>query len=382
VGPLPVSAVDCVQPALQHTRGQLFTRARFGQWLRLALVGILAAEVHVGGCGLGTFGKHFPRVHPQSGNEFLPSSALPFGMPRLNPSHISEHIAPFIGLIVVGVFVLIVLSFVFLYISSVFRFILFDSVLRRRCSIGEGWLQWRRAGGRFFLWQIVFQISASLFLAVLVGAPLALALATGWATDLREHVGRMIVGVILVGGLFLVFVLTAIVVQVLARDFLVPIMALEDLDFADAWHRLLKMMGQETGQYAVYLLLKLVLSLAAGILFGIIAVVPALLVVVPGLVAVLAGKAAGLGWSVTTISLAIIFGTLLLLLLIYLVALVCVPATVFFPAYAIYFLAARYPALDAVLNPAPIAPAPELPPAPAPPRTFEPPPVPPSPELL
>jgi hypothetical protein len=97
---------------------------------------------------------------------------------------------------------------------------------------------------------------------------------------------------------------------------------------------------------------------------------------------VLAGKAAGLGWSVTTISLAIIFGTLLLLLLIYLVALVCVPATVFFPAYAIYFLAARYPALDAVLNPAPIAPAPELPPAPAPPRTFEPPPVPPSPELL
>jgi hypothetical protein len=41
------------------------------------------------------------------------------------------------------------------------------------------------------------------------------------------------------------------------------------------------------------------------------------------------------------------------------IALVNVPATVFFPAFSIYFLAARYPPLDALLNPPP--PAPELP---------------------
>jgi hypothetical protein len=93
--------------------------------------------------------------------------------------------------------------------------------------------------------------------------------------------------------------------------------------------------------------------------------------------AILAGKAAGLGWSVTTISVAIIFGTVLLLLLGYLIALVCVPSTVFFPAYALYFLAARYPTLDALLHPAP-PPAPELPPVPESPPPFEPPPLPPS----
>src|SRR5208337_1153604 len=117
--------------------------------------------------------------------------------PARIPAHISENIAQFLGLIVVGIFVLIVLAFVFLYINSVFRFILFDSVLRRQCSIGEGWRKWRRAGGRFFLWQIVFQISACLFLLVLVGLPLALALAAGWTTNLREHIGRLIIGVIL-----------------------------------------------------------------------------------------------------------------------------------------------------------------------------------------
>jgi hypothetical protein len=379
---MPVSAVDCVQPALQHTREQLFTRFRFGQWSRLALVGILAAELHVGGCNFGNFGRSWPRVPHKSGSEFLPSSRLPSGWPPFNSAPISEHLGQFLGLIVVGILVAIVLAFIFLYINSVFRFILFDSVLRRQCSIGEGWQKWRRAGGRFFLWQIVFLISTWLLLAVLVGVPLALAAVAGWMTDVREHIGRLIVGVILLVGLFVVFALTAAVVQVLARDFLVPIMALEDLDFADGWHRLLAMIGREKGRYAVYLLLKLVLSIAAAILFGIIAIIAALFVVVPGVVAVLVGKAAGMGWSVTTISLAIIFGTLLLLLLIYLIAWVCVPATVFFPAYAMHFFAARYPHLDALLHPAPTPPPTELPPVPEPPPPFEPPPLPPSAEPI
>jgi hypothetical protein len=378
---LPVSAVDCVQPALQHTREQLFKPFRFGQWSRLALVGILAAELHVGGCGFPNLSGGWPHTPHKSQNELLPSSSVPFNWPGLNPAHASNDIAQFIGLIVMGIFALILLAFVFLYINSVFRFILFDSVLRRHCSISEGWQKWRRVGGRFFLWQIVFQIATWLFMLVLIGIPLALALAAGWATDLKAHIGRMIVGVILLVGLFLLFFLTIIAVQVLAKDFLVPIMALEDLDFADGWHHLLTMIGREKGRFAVYLLMKLVLSIAAGILFSIIAIIPLLLVVVPGVVAVLAGRATGMGWSVTTISLAIICGSVLIFLLIYLVALVCVPATVFFPAYAMYFLASRYPTLDVLLHPAP-PPAPELPPVPESPPPFEAPPLPPSPEPI
>jgi len=183
------------------------------------------------------------------------------------------------------------------------------------------------------------------------------------------------------GGLFGVFVLVAAAVQVLARDFLVPIMALENLDFADGWHRLLAIIRPEKGRYAVYLLLKLVLAIAASILFGIIALIPALFVVLPAVVAVLAGRAAGMGWNVTTISLAIIVGTVLFFLLIFLIALVSVPATVFFPAYAMYFFASRYPNLDALLHPAP-PPAPELPPAAEPSPPFEVPPLPPSPEPI
>jgi len=382
---VPVSAVDSVQPALQHTREQLFTRFSFGQWSRLALVGILAAELHVGGCSVPNFGDGWPRVPNKNGDEFFPSSLTnvlsPFSRANI-PARISEHIAQFMGLILVGIFAFIVLAFVFLYINSVFRFILFDSVLSRQCSIGEGWRKWRRAGGRFFLWQIVFLVSSWLSLAFFVGLPLALAFAAGWATDLRQHIARLIVGVVLLFGLFAAFVLAIAVIQALAKDFLVPIMALEDLDFADGWRSLLAMIRLEKARFAIYLLLKLVLAIAAGILFTIIAIIPALLVFVPGVVAVVAGRAAGLGWNVTTVSLAIIFGSLLFLLLIYLIALVSVPATVFFPAYAIHFFASRYPNLDALLHPAPAPPAPESPPVPQSPPPFEAPPLPPSAEPI
>jgi len=382
---LPLSAVDSVQPALQHTREQLFTRFSFGQWSRLALVGILAAELHVGGCSVPNFGGGWPRGTQKNGDEFLPSNLTnvlsPFDRANI-PAHISEHIAQFIGLILIGICAFLVLAFIFLYLNSVFRFILFDSVLRRQCSIGEGWRKWRHAGGRYFLWQIVFLVSTWLSLAFFVGLPLALAFAAGWTTNLREHVVRLIVGVLFLFGLFAAFVLAVAVIQALAKDFLVPIMAIEGLDFADGWRRLLAMIGLEKGRFAIYLLLKLVLAIAAGILFTIVAIVPALLVFVPGVIAVVAGRAAGLGWNVTTISLAIIFGSVLLLVLIYLIALVSVPATVFFPAYAIHFFASRYPNLDALLHPAPTPAAPELPPVPESPPPFEAPPLPPSAEPI
>jgi len=169
------------------------------------------------------------------------------------------------------------------------------------------------------------------------------------------------------------------VVQVLARDFLVPVMALEGLDFADGWQRLLAIARREQGRFAVYLLLKLVLSIAAGILFTIIAIIPLLVVVIPGIAAVVAARGVGMGWEVTTISLAIILGSVLILLLIYLIALVCVPATVFFPAFALHFFAARYPNLNVLLNPALL---PQPPPMPQFSPPFEPPPLPQSPEPI
>jgi hypothetical protein len=95
------------------------------------------------------------------------------------------------------------------------------------------------------------------------------------------------------------------------------------------------------------------------------------------IIAVLTGKTAGLTWNVYSITLAVVVGSILFAIFLYLIALISVPVIVFFPAYSIYFFAARYPALSAALYP-PAANALPVPQGAVPP--YEPPPLPPFPQ--
>lgn len=365
---MPVSAVDCVQPAIQHTRDQLFQPFRLDQWMRLALVGILTAELHTSGCNFS-----LPtRSHPHR------SLHLPF--PTHHPAAIDPaRLAQFAGLIIFGVLVGMIVGLVLLYIGSVFRFILFDAVVRKHCSISQGWRRWRHAGRRFFLWQIVFLVAQGLCFGLLIAVPLAIAAALGWFRNVDQHIARTIFGVVFLASLFLLCVLVAVIIQVLAKDFLVPVMALDDVDFADAWSRLLTLIDVEPGNYVIYLLLKLVLAIAAAIIFGILSFIPIFLMALPALVAIVASYRSGIHWTAATIGFAIVSGVLLLTLLVYLVAIICVPATVFFPAFSIHFFASRYPKLGTLLYPSASPVSPE---AATPAPSSEPPILPPSPEPI
>jgi hypothetical protein len=142
------------------------------------------------------------------------------------------------------------------------------------------------------------------------------------------------------------------------------------------------MIDAEKGSYAGYIGMKIVMAIGAAIVIGIASIIVVLLIGIPvgalGLVAVLTGKTAGLTWTVQTITLAVVAGCVVLAFFFYLIALISVPAIVFFPAYSIYFFAGRYPALGAVMYPGP--PAPAIPPSPA--KSPEMPPLPPAAEPI
>ena len=93
------------------------------------------------------------------------------------------------------------------------------------------------------------------------------------------------------------------------------------------------------------------------IVITLVSVILILMLAIPaaglGIVAVITGKTAGLTWNVFTITLAVVAVCILLAAFLYLLSLVAVPVMVFFPAYAIYFFAARYRALSLVLYPPP-----------------------------
>jgi hypothetical protein len=361
---VPISAVDSISPAFQHTKRQLLQPFRLGQWARLALVGLLAGEMSSGGgCNFNFQVPHFPRN--TGGSQSFLAPALPFG-----------HSNPLLLGLLVGALglVALILWILFLYVSSVMRFVLFDSILEKECHIGRRWNRRQGVGLRYFVWKILIFLGMIAGIVILVGIPAAFGLAVGWLKNPSQHILPLVLGGIVLFFLFFAFMIALLILEVLSKDFLVPQMALEGISAFEAWRRLWPMLKQEKAGYAGYLGRKVLLALGAAVLVGIVTAILLILVLIPvggiGVVAILAGKAAGLSWNAYTITVAVVVGSVVLAGILYLFSLISVPAIVFFPAYSIYFFAARYPALAAALYPAPPATAetspvpPEIPPPP------------------
>jgi hypothetical protein len=206
------------------------------------------------------------------------------------------------------------------------------------------------------VWKLLYSLLALAFIAVVVGIPLAVAFAKGWIRQPKEHVPELVFAGIIPFLVLLVFALVTAVIFVLTKDFVIPQMALEDVNATEGWRRLWPMMKAESGAYAAYIVMKIVLAIVVGILVAIATVFIGLIFVVPtaafGILAILTGKSAGLTWNVSTITLAVVVGCILLAIFFYLVSLISVPAIVFFPAYSMYFFAGRYPRLASLLYPA------------------------------
>ena len=370
------SAVDAIIPAIEHTKRQLFQPFRFGQWVRLAVVGLLAGELSSGGgCNAPNLSNlNLPR-HPGT-EHFLGTGWAGTGFGGVDPM-------VYAGLIAVLLVSALVLGIVLMYVSSVMRFILFDSVLAKECHIRRGWTARQEPGLRYFLFKVLYFFATLGAVIVLIGIPAGFAFTLGWFNQPKEHVVGLVLSGIVLFFIFATVFIAMAVIYVLTKDFVVPQMALENINAFEGWRRLWAMIQAEKGGYAGYVGMKIVLAIGAAIVLGIVGFIFALIILIPVagavIAAVVAAKAAGVGWTAYTITLAIVAGCALLVVFLFVTALISVPVIVFFPAYSIYFFAARYPALSAVLYPAP--PAPQIPPVGFPPP-LEPPPLPPSPEPI
>jgi hypothetical protein len=356
---LPISAVEAIGPAFEHTKQQLTRPFHLAQWARLALVGFLAGELSSGGgCSMP---RSFALPRHPSGSDHL----LSLAMPNINP-------ALYAGLIAVLVVCALVLWILFLYVSSVMRFVLFDAVVTKHCEIRHRWNSRQGPGLRLFVWQLLLLLATLLIFTILVGVPAAIAFGMGWMKSPKAHLVPLILGGMVLFFVFMALVIAMVVVHVFTKDFVVPQMALENISAIEGWRRLLHRLKIESGGYAGYAGMKLVMALGAAVVVGIVSLIVIVILLIPfggfGAIAVLMGKAGGLTWNLYTITMAVVIGIIFLCVMLYAVSLVSVPVIVFFPAYSIYFFAARYPPLSAVLYPAPpaVAPPPIPPPLPPP----------------
>lgn len=348
----PLSAVDCIGPAFTQTKHQLFVPFRFQRWARLALVCLILGDFAGGGGGGPSGNFNFPTSQSKGGKELLAMPPFVWG-----------KVLPWLPWILAGVVAVFLLILLWVYVASVYRFVLFDSVLYDRCELKRCWGKWEPCGRSYFYWNLTLFVVSLIGSGLIIGGPLLLA----WRAGLFRHPDEHLVALIL-GGAALFFILIAFFVAsaiagLFAKDFCVPIMAMEKMGVLDAWRRLFPMLAIEKMAFTGYVLMKIVLAIGSAIIFSIITVVTLVVVFIflgiAGVVIFFGGRAMGLTLNLTTISILVVLGGVILSGILYLIALISTPAMVFFQSYVLHFFGSRYPTLGAVLFPPP----PETPPS-------------------
>jgi hypothetical protein len=341
--PARLSGFEAISPAMERAKRQLFTPFRFRHWARLAIVVMSTGEFAGGGGGSGWSGLNYtlPSSSP-SGRQM--TSLFPM------PGRLGAAIIDYWPWFVASVVVFILLALAFVYVASVFRFVLFDSVLNDRCELAEGWRKWQPQGASYFLWTIGFGLASMVVMFVLVVGPIIMSWRAGIFTSPGDHILFLIFGGFVLLFLGLLLVCASALATVFAKDFVVPVMALENRGVLDGWRRVLPMMAAEKGAFSIYVLMKIGLAMGSAVLFGIVNAIVLIALIIPlgltAVVVVLGGAAMGLTWTTFTICLAVLVGGVFLMLLIFVLSFISAPAMVFFQAYSLHFLGARYPRLD------------------------------------
>jgi hypothetical protein len=341
----PLSAVECIGPAFTQTKKQLFAPFRFRRWARLALVCLITGEF-AGGGGGASGNLNFPVSHSRGGHGLFDLRHIDW-----------DRILPWLPWILAGIVLLMLFIFLWIYVASVYRFVLFDSVLYDRCELKGSWARWEPRGRKYFYWCLAMFAVSTAGTLLLVGAPLLIAWHAGLFNPPSEHLAVLILGGAALLFILLAFLLLCVIVGLFAKDFCIPFMAMENLGVLDAWRRLLPTLAAEKMAFAGYVLMKIVLALGSAVIFGIITLLALIVLFIPlgiaGVVLFFVGKAAGLTFNAATISILATLGCAILAGVLYLIALISTPVMVFFQSYVLHFLGSRYPALGAVVFPPP-----------------------------
>jgi hypothetical protein len=357
--PNPTSAVECISPAFARTKQLLFEPFRFGFWARLAVVALITGEAGGG----GSSGGRLPNLSQnRDGDNHLGNLWLAHWSSNWHGAgrHFSEsgweQIQPYIGWMILGAALLLGLLFLWVYSDCVYRFILLDAVLTGQCRLREGWRQWREAGRRYLLWVVAFGLAAFALVVVVAGVPVLFAYRAGWFVKPEDHLGGLIGGGILLALVVIGLVAVLAIIDMLGRDFLVPVMAFDEVGAVDGWRRLLAMISGEKLAYGLYVLMKIALAMGGAIIFTIVNLIVILILLIPlallGVMGYLIGRSAGVSWdNISVILLLTSFALLAFAGLLYVVGFVYSPGLVFFQSYTLEFFGPRYGPLGSKLLP-------------------------------
>lgn len=330
-----LSATEAINPAIERTKAVLFQPFRKGRTWKLAATAYVAR--------MGTIFIPFPLVYL-------------FMLPLVAKSGA-------LGIILLlGVIVFITLFGTWIFhLCSRLQFAYFDIVLNRGQFVAPAWRKYRSQALPWTTLKIVIGTAATLVAALPIAATIRhlLPLLQGMQSQ-RPPVGpppQFFFAVFAIYGLFFLIFGPVYLFLSLLCDFMMPALALENIGLSEAFQRCITLVRREPSQFALFTLLKVGLGFAA---YGGMTIAAEIVLFFVTLVLLLI---AGLiGWllhlvgipTVVLSALAICLGICWYLFVLgYGIILVNGVAVTFLDAYALYFLAGRYPILGDILEPPP-----------------------------
>jgi hypothetical protein len=340
-----ISAPDAILPALERTRNLLFRPFRLGTYLKLCAVAV------------------FTEGYASSFNSNLPGSHR---ATHIGPGDFPFHLTPvLIAVLVAVLLVVIVLAVLLFYVITRLRFAFFECLIRQSRLIRPGWRLYRQQTRRFFLLSIAIGLvfcAVSLVLAVpfLLGFwHLYRTVQSGGPFPVAGFLAMLLPMIPFI----LILALAGLAIDIVLRDFMLPHMALENSTAGQAWAAVRERMARHKGDFVLYVVLRAVLPVVAGIALVVVLAIPGLvffaaLVLAIGVVhAALAGAA-----LILRLSIEGLLGLILFTLAVCLVLSAAGPLAVAVRSFALIFYGGRYQALGDILYPP--APPPAAAPAP------------------
>ncbi len=326
----PLSASECITPAIERTKSLLFSPFQWRAFLKLTAVAFFA-EV-----GSGSFSFSSPA---RNGN-----------IPGVSPAAQGLIFAILFVVLLVG----LVIGLVLLYLGSRLQLVLLEVVATRQTTIAPIWRRYGRLTWRWIGFKVLFFLVFGLvFLAVL--SPVIISMFKNMPSGAQPPSAAFFSHILLFVSAIFIGVMIVLAAYFLLRDFALPFLEIEDLSNTDTLRRLRSLVAAAPGEIALYLLLRFLLSLVAGIGAELLILFIFIASMIPfgviGGVLWFALRHAGTVATAALIGLAVVGGLVLLVWMACVIVGLIGTVFVFTQSYALYFLGGRYSLLGNVLEP-------------------------------
>ena len=255
--PRQISVIEPIGAAIEKTKEILFQPFDIGKWFTLGFCAFLATLGDGGGGGGGNY---------NFGNQSYGNQSLDFQEGFQNIKHgVLDNLPVVLTISVVVILVILVLTFLFMWLKSRGQFMFLHGVANNVGEVAVPWHRYAERANSLFLFRIVLWLAGTILSLILI-VPLVFIFIALAKSDFKIFAAAGVVPAIFLifGFVILCIVFTAI--NVLTKDFVVPIMYLQNCTVTEGWKRFWGLCRCHKNTFLLFLLFLIVVSIALGVI--------------------------------------------------------------------------------------------------------------------